>query len=285
MSMYTSLISAAQLKALNDAFIVDCSFDLTDASAGQKAYAASHIAGAAYLHLEQHLSAKKLGTPPVNGRHPLNNMRDIEHHLASIGVNAHQQIICYDRNGGMYAARLWWMLRWLGHEAVAVLDGGFAAWQAAGGAVDAATPHYAQGSFKARASLSSHVPKQDVAANLRSKQRIVMDARAPERYRGEVEPLDPVAGHIPGAVNRNFKDNFQADGTFKPLEQLHREFTALLGRYKAHEVIHQCGSGVTACVNLLAMEHAGLHGALLYPGSWSEWCADVSLPIEKHIEK
>lgn len=278
---HTTLISADELKVLKNAFIMDCSFDLADASAGEKAYAQVHIAGAMYVHLERDLSAQKHGTPPVNGRHPLINAGKLAQHLASMGIQQDQQVICYDRNGSMYAPRLWWMLRWLGHEAVAVLDGGLAAWQAAGGAVDAQVPRHAQGNFKARASMVSHVPKQDVAANLRSKQRLVMDARAPERYRGEVEPLDPVAGHIPGALNRNFKDNLQADGHFKPREQLRDEFVALLGKYKPSEVIAQCGSGVTACVNLLAMEHAGLHGALLYPGSWSEWSADSSLPIEK----
>jgi thiosulfate/3-mercaptopyruvate sulfurtransferase len=179
----------------------------------------------------------------------------------------------------MYAVRLWWLMRWLGHEAVAVLDGGFAAWQAAGGAVSTSVPSYPRGDFEARASLEGFLRKEDVASNLRSKQRLVIDARAPERYLGEQEAIDPVAGHIPGALNRFFKDNLQADGRFKPAAQLREEFSALLGRYAPSETIAQCGSGVTACHHLLAMRHAGLAGAQLYPGSWSEWCADASLPV------
>jgi thiosulfate/3-mercaptopyruvate sulfurtransferase len=277
--IYTTLITASQLKSLSDAFIADCSFDLADPSAGERAYAQSHIAGAVYLHLDRDLSAAKIGQPPVNGRHPLPTREWMAERLRQAGLRTGQPVVVYDRSGSMFCVRLWWMLRWLGHSAVAVLDGGFQAWQAEGGAVTPEVPKLARGNFAAGRALVTAIHKHDVAANLHTRARTLLDARAPERFRGEVEPMDPVAGHIPGALNRFYKDNLNADGRFKPAEQLRSEFTQLLGMRAPHEVVAQCGSGVTGCHNILAMEYAGLHGVLLYPGSWSEWCMDSTLPV------
>jgi thiosulfate/3-mercaptopyruvate sulfurtransferase len=201
-------------------------------------------------------------------------------------------VVAYDAQGGPYAARAWWLLRWLGHEAVAVLDGGPAAWQAAGGPLESQqvgrTPSVACPALAASAALPAALaPSLDVVAlqqAMAGGQVIVVDARAPERYRGEVEPLDPVAGHIPGALNRFFKDNLGADGRFKPPQRLQADFAALgitAARGGQASVVHMCGSGVTACLNLLAMAHAGMDGSALYPGSWSEWCADPARPVAR----
>jgi thiosulfate/3-mercaptopyruvate sulfurtransferase len=179
----------------------------------------------------------------------------------------------------MYAARLWWLLRSIGHSSVAVLDGGVAAWQAAGGGLSTAEPAPAAGSIGAKPPLTASVNAHDILVNLTNPRRTIVDARAPDRFRGENETIDPVGGHIPGAKNRFFKDNLQADGRFKPGHQLHEEFGALISEPQA--AVMQCGSGVTACHNLLALEIAGLHGAALYPGSWSEWCSDATRPMAK----
>ncbi|MDD4887358.1 MAG: sulfurtransferase [Thiomonas sp.] len=274
---YTTLISAAELLQLSGALIADCSHDLADPQAGQRDYAAAHIPGALFLHLDRDLSAPMTGR---NGRHPLPDAQAFADRLAQLGLKQNQQVIAYDRAGGGFAVRLWWMLRWLGHDAVAVLDGGWQAWVAAGGASEGVAPApRAPGNFIRHPSLVGDVPAQGVLDNLRSAHKLVLDARAPERYAGEVEPIDPVAGHIPGAKNRFFQTNLQPDGTFKSREQLREEFTALLEDWDPRDVIHHCGSGVSGCHNLLAMTHAGLDGSLLYPGSWSEWCADPAHPV------
>jgi len=261
---YTTLISAANLAgrlaaAPASVLVFDCRFDLADTGAGEKAYADGHIAGAHYLHLDRDLSGPKTGT---NGRHPLPDRTKLVDTLAAYGLKQGQQVVAYDAQGGMYAARLWWLLRWLGHDSVAVLDGGLPAWQAA-----------------AHAPLSVTTDAQAIMRNLISRELMVVDARAPDRYRGENETLDPVGGHIPGALNRFFKDNLTADGRFKPAHSLREEFGALLPGTAPDRVVLQCGSGVTACHNVLAMEIAGLHGAALYAGSWSEWSADPSRPV------
>lgn len=279
---YTTLISAAELQRLSDVLIVDCSHDLANPDAGQRDYAAGHIPEAIFQHLDRDLSAPPTGR---NGRHPLPDPQQFAKHLADLGLRQGQQVVAYDRAGGGFAVRLWWMLRWLGHDAVAVLDGGWSSWIAAGGAVQTASPvPRAAGNFVRRPALAGHVPAQGVMDNLQTGTRLILDARAPERYAGEVEPLDPVAGHIPGARNRFFQTNLQPDGTFKSKEQLRTEFTALLEDWDPRDVIHHCGSGVSGCHNLLAMTHAGLDGSLLYPGSWSEWCADPTRPIAKGRE-
>lgn len=281
--MYTTLIPAADLAAnvMNpDWVIVDCRHDLANPDAGRSAYAAGHIPNAAFAHLDQDLSDKKPGpNGEFRGRHPLPQPAAFIETLRRWSINNASQVIAYDAQGGMFAARLWWMLRWIGHEAVAVLDGGSQAWQAHGLPLSTESASKARGNIKLRPAIVSSVSAGDVLANLSNKQYTVIDARAPDRFRGENETLDPVGGHIPGAKNRFFKDNLQADGRFKPAQQLRTEFTSLIAAPQSS--IMQCGSGVTACHNLLAMEVAGLSGAALYPGSWSEWCADPARPVAK----
>ncbi len=279
---YTTLISAPELQALLGAarplLLLDLSFDLADTAAGERAYVQGHLPGAHYLHLDRDLSGPKAAEGQVfTGRHPLPEPAAFARRLADLGLEPGMQVVAYDGQAGMYAARLWWMLRWLGHEAVAVLDGGLAAWQAAGGSLSTDVPPIRAGRFQASACIAPSIDADALQAAL-GRVRL-LDARAGERFRGEVEPLDKQAGHIPGALNRFFKDNLQPDGRFKPGDALRAEFEALLPPFAASEVVHQCGSGVTACHNLLAMEHAGLRGSRLYPGSWSEWSADPRRPV------
>jgi thiosulfate/3-mercaptopyruvate sulfurtransferase len=278
---YTTLISASNLAerlaaAPDSVFIVDCRFDLADTEAGEKAYAAGHLPHAHYLHLDRDLSGAKTGT---NGRHPLPDRQAFVERLAAIGLKPGQQVIAYDAQNGMYAARLWWLLRWVGHDAVALLDGGLPAWQAAGQPLTSDVPTQTGSAFKAGAPLQVTVDAKAVERNIGTRERLLLDARAADRYRGENETLDRVGGHIPGARNRFFKDNLTADGRFKSAHTLRDEFSAIIAGAAADHVVLQCGSGVTACHNALAMEIAGLHGAALYPGSWSEWTADASRPV------
>jgi thiosulfate/3-mercaptopyruvate sulfurtransferase len=279
--MPTPLISAEALRALlaaePAALVVDVSFDLADTGAGERQWREAHLPGSLYLHLDRDLSGPKTG---ANGRHPLPDRAAFAATLGRIGIGPQTRVVALDRQGGPYAARLWWMLRWMGHDAVAVLDGGLDAWQRAGGTLDAAVPVvHDVGAYPERAPLAATV---DAAALLgRLGRTRLLDARSGERFRGEAEPIDPVAGHIPGATNRFHKDNLAADGRFKPAGQLREEFGALLGGAGAADTVHQCGSGVTACHNLLAMEQAGLAGSALYPGSWSEWSADPARPIAR----
>ncbi|KGS02282.1 rhodanese-like domain protein [Burkholderia pseudomallei MSHR5608] len=278
---YTTLISADNLAerlaaAPGSVLVFDCRFDLADTDLGEQAYAAGHIPGAHYLHLDRDLSGAKTGT---NGRHPLPARDALVDTLKAHGLRQNQQIVAYDAQGGMYAARLWWLLRWLGHDSVAVLDGGLQAWQSEGHAVSQDTPPKSMGDFRAGAPLATVVDAQTVLANLATKDRLVIDARAADRYRGENETIDRVGGHIPGALNRFFKDNLTADGRFKSGHELREAFSPLLGATEPKKVILQCGSGVTACHNALAMEIAGLHDPALYAGSWSEWSADPSRPV------
>jgi thiosulfate/3-mercaptopyruvate sulfurtransferase len=272
------LITAAELRQMLDAkrplVVLDCSFDLVDTDAGERSYREGHLPQALYASLERDLSGPKTGH---NGRHPLRERADYAQWIGRIGIAPGTPAVAYDRQGGMYAARAWWVLRWMGHADVAVLDGGLAAWQQTGGAltrdVPAPTP---VAPYPPQAPALSMVDAQQLQARLN--EVLVIDARAPERYRGEVEPLDAVAGHIPGAVNRFFKDNLLPDGRFKPAEQLRAEFSPLLD---GRPVVQQCGSGVTAAHNLLAMEVAGLGTTALYPGSWSEWSSDPSRPMAR----
>lgn len=280
---YTTLISADTLaKRLSEAseqtLVFDCRFELTDPGAGFDAYSRAHIDSAYYLDLDHDLSGIKTGN---NGRHPLPDRDILARKLAECGLEPGMQVVTYDAQGSIYAARAWWLLRWLGHEAVAVLDGGLQAWVAAGHAVvvNPALPHRPPGSFVPGKPLTASVGVSEVEHNLSTGTELVIDARSPDRYRGENETLDPRAGHIPGAVNRFFKDNLTADGRFKPAHTLRDEFATVIGTVPVNRVILQCGSGVTACHNALAMELAGLHGAALYGGSWSEWSADPARPI------
>lgn len=278
---YTTLITASQLLELlanSDAIIFDCRFDLANPNAGTNAYASGHIPGAHYLHLDHDLSGPKNGT---NGRHPLPKSGDLLNKLCALGVNHDSQIVAYDAQGGMFAARCWWLLRWLGHSNVAVLEGGLPAWQAAGGTITTESSSHTIGTLTLRPSLQSVVTAETVLKNLDTTKFQIVDARAPDRFRGENETLDPVGGHIPGARNRFFKDNLQTDGRFKSAAQLREEWSTLLEGNPGHASIQQCGSGVTACHNLLALEIAGLPGAALYAGSWSEWCADPTRPVAR----
>ena len=278
---YTTLISAANLAELlaasaDSVAVFDCRFDLVDTGAGEAAYATGHLPGAQYLHLDRDLSGRKTGK---NGRHPLPSRDALVAALVDRGLKHGQQVVVYDAHGGMYAARLWWLLRWLGHDSVAVLDGGMQAWEAAGEPLTTDVSRIPVGNFRAQPPLEVTVDAQSVLTNVTSRARIVIDARSPDRYRGENETLDRVGGHIPGALNHFFKDNLTAEGRFKSGHELRETFSALLGDTEPNRVILQCGSGVTACHNALAMEIAGLHGAALYPGSWSEWSADPARPI------
>jgi thiosulfate/3-mercaptopyruvate sulfurtransferase len=279
--MHTTLIDAATLaQHVTDPrwVILDCRHDLLNPGAGPDAFAAGHIQNAQFANIDTDLSGPKKGADGVfRGRHPLPERAALVEALRAWGVNDDSQVVAYDAHGGMYAARLWWLLRWIGHAGVAVLDGGLAAWQAAGLPLVTPVAPRAHGHIAERPTLTHTVTVDQVLANLDSRARTVVDARAPDRYRGENETIDPVGGHIPGAKNRFFKDNLQADGRFKEAAQLKQEFAPLFGQ--ASHAIMQCGSGVTACHNLLALEVAGLHGAALYPGSWSEWCADPARPV------
>jgi thiosulfate/3-mercaptopyruvate sulfurtransferase len=279
---FDTLISAPELAELmsrpDAAVIVDCRFDLMDPQAGQRAYQQAHIPDAHYLHLEKDLSGAVTGR---NGRHPLPGRDAFAARMAALGVDDDTQIVAYDSAGGMYAARLWWLMRWIGHRAVAVLDGGLEAWTAADFPMTdrpAAAPHRI-GSLRVRETLVRTVSHQEVRDNLATRARLVVDARAPDRFRGENETIDPVGGHIPGARNHLFRDNLGARGHFRTPEELRAAYATVLGGYRPDQTISQCGSGVTACHNLLAMEIAGLPGAALYPGSWSEWCAQPGAPI------
>ena len=281
--MHQTLISAADLAAhIDDAnwVVIDCRHDLMNLAAGRDGYAAGHLPGAVFADIETVLSGARVGSDGVfRGRHPLPEKEALLDALRGFGVNDATQVVAYDAHGGMFAARLWWLLRWLGHEAVAVLDGGMAAWEAAGQSLSTEAPVKPRGSLSVRAPFVPTVTVREVLDNLASHQRIVIDARAADRYRGENETIDPVGGHIPGAKNRFFKDNLGADGRFKDAAQLREEFGALID--DPAQAIMQCGSGVTACHHLLALEVAGLPGAALYPGSWSEWVGDGSRPVAK----
>ncbi|MFA9273394.1 MAG: sulfurtransferase [Candidatus Aquirickettsiella gammari] len=285
--MLTTLISAEQLSqqfqqlGKNNTVIVDCRHDLMDAQAGKNAYDAGHIPGAVFANLDTDLSGSKFDAVGVfAGRHPLPKTEDLLAALRRMGINQDTQVIAYDAHGGMFAARLWWLLRSIGHAQVAVLDGGLTAWINAGQSLQTESVSNAEGNIDVKHSLTKQVNVQTVLQNLQGEADVklqVIDARAADRFRGENETIDPVGGHIPGAKNRFFKDNLQADGRFKSIQELRQEWQALLA--DSTKAIMQCGSGVTACHNLLALEVAGLSGAALYPGSWSEWCADAARPV------
>jgi len=278
---FTTLISASDLAkhvSQPNWIILDCRHDLANPDAGRLAFEQGHLPNAQFANIDHDLSGPKLNADGVFcGRHPLPSRADFITTLRSWGINNDTQVIAYDAHGAMFAARLWWMLRWVGHEAVAVLDGGLPAWSQAQLAVstDAFVPQ--AGSITEQPSLVELFKVDQIVANLTSKERLVIDARSPDRYRGENETMDPVGGHIPGAKNRFFKDNLQANGQFKSPAELRAEWAALINDPKS--AIMQCGSGVTACHNLLALEVAGLSGAGLYAGSWSEWCSDNSRPV------
>ena len=257
--------------------VFDCRHLLSDVTYGEKSYAEGHLPGAFFMHLDRDLSSPMNGT---NGRHPLPDPQTLAHKLGAAGVSRETQVVVYDDAGGMIAGRLWWLLRWLGHERVALLDGGIKQWIKEGRALSTEVPH----STHAELDVNLHdwvVTTDDVLSNLDQQSFCVVDARGPDRFRGENETIDPVGGHIPGARNRFFCENLDANGCFRPAEDLRREFLSLLAGVGPEQVVMQCGSGVTACHNLLAMEIAGLRGAKLYAGSWSEWCSDPARPVAR----
>ena len=300
---YTTLISVEQLQTLiasrDPLRIFDCSFELLEPRAGHKHYLASHIPASVYADLETVLSARhgvnpaRLGAgavitvsgadaPASGGRHPLPNRERLAVWLSSVGFDNRMQAVVYDRNGANYCGRLWWMLKWAGHENVAVLDGGLQAWQAAGGAVSSGEePAHFQASFVPRIPLARLVDAEAVTLGLKGDKQTLIDARATARFDGKIEPLDPVAGHIPGALSRPFRENLLANGTFKRAAQLRSEFEVLLDGRNPADVIHYCGSGVSALPNLIAMEVAGLGRGSLYAGSWSDWCSNSARPTTR----
>lgn len=301
--MYTTLISAEQLQAQMASpgryRVFDCSFDLMQPQAGRQQYLQAHIPGAVYANLDTDLSARHgvagahgvltahegADQPASGGRHPLPNREKFAIWLSSVGFTNDMQAVVYDRQGANYCGRLWWMLKWAGHEAVAVLDGGLQAWQAAGGAVTSGEePAHFQATFFPGPEKAPLLDAQAVAVQLGQPGQTLIDARSPARFRGEVEPLDPVAGHIPGALNRPFSQNIGPDGKFKPAEELRKEFLALLDGRDPAGVVHHCGSGVSAVPNLMAMEIAGLGRSALYAGSWSDWCSDSRRPVATGAE-
>jgi thiosulfate/3-mercaptopyruvate sulfurtransferase len=277
--MFRTLIDGATLSgrlADPDWLVVDVRHQLADPAAGERAYAAGHLPGAVFLHLDRDLSGPLTGR---NGRHPLPDPQDLAACFSEIGIGEKTQVVVYDAAGGMIASRLWWLLRWLGHDAVALLDGGWSTWLAAGGATTRDLPRRPAARFESRLRPQMLVELDEVQNNLLRQDFLLLDARSPDRFRGENETLDPVGGHIPGARNRFLKDNLAADGLLKPVAQLRAEYAEVLGGFPPERVVHQCGSGVSACLSLIAMEHAGLSGSRLYAGSWSEWCADPARPM------
>ena len=279
--VFTTLISSDDLMPhLADPqwVIMDCRFVLAEPAAGERAYQQGHIPGARYAHLERDLSAR---VTVDSGRHPLPDKERLAAILGAWGIMPASQVVVYDDTGGAMAARLWWLLRWMGHSGVAVLDGGWGQWLQEGRAVSPEVPPPAPAAFTVQPPLVEWVSSAALQDAMLHQTIQVLDARAAERFRGDVEPIDAVAGHVPGAINRPLQHNLAADGRFLPAAELRRQFTALLGLVAPQQVVHMCGSGVTACHNLLAMEVAGLSGSRLYPGSWSEWIRDPSRPVAK----
>jgi thiosulfate/3-mercaptopyruvate sulfurtransferase len=277
---YTTLVDVATLRShLDDPdwLVVDVRHQLADTAYGERAYGAGHIPGAVFLYCDRDLSGVMTGR---NGRHPLPDVEKLALRLGEIGIGANTQVVVYDDAQGMIAGRLWWLLRWLGHERVALLDGGLQAWQAAGGAMTGVVPTLMAQNFVARPQPGL-VDANYVLERIETLRMHLVDARGPDRFRGENETIDPFGGHIPGAVNRFFKDNLLPDGRFKPAAELRAEWLGILAGSPPDLVVHQCGSGVSACLNMLAMEIAGLPGSSLYAGSWSEWCADAGRPVAR----
>jgi len=283
---FTTLIDAAALRELADepnVAVVDCRFDLLHPEGGRRAYLKGHIPGARYADLNKDLSAP---ISPNSGRHPLPAPQDFAATLDRLGIGNATQVVAYDDAGGSFAARAWWLLRWMGHPSVAVLDGGIKAWIAAGGALESgeekplsATP--SGGGVSPRPDAAAVIDTTDIAAFLADLTHLLVDARAPERYAGSVEPIDTAAGHIAGAVNHPFSANLAPDGRFLPAAELRRRWEERLAGRKVGDVAAMCGSGVTACHNLLSLEVAGLRGAKLYAGSWSEWIRDPNRPVAR----
>jgi thiosulfate/3-mercaptopyruvate sulfurtransferase len=276
---YTTLISTdAVVSHLDSSWVVvDCRYDLRDDTWGSTQYRDGHIPGAVYASLSHDLSAPPSGT---NGRHPLPCVEALEATFGRLGIANGTQVVIYDQDAGMYASRLWWMLRYMGHDAAAVLDGGWAKWVREGRAVRTGDERRPAAVFSGQRRKDLRVIVDEVAAALGGSSVLLVDARAPERFEGRNEPLDRTPGHIPGSVNYFYRRNVTDEGVLLPVETLRRQFGELLDGRSPDQVVMYCGSGVTACQSLLAMEHVGLSGAKLYPGSWSEWSADPARPVE-----
>lgn len=278
---YTTLVDTSTLAAHLDSgwSVFDCRFVLRDPPAGERAYREGHIPGARFLDLNRDLASP---ITPASGRHPLPDPQTLAAKLAAAGVSHDTQVVAYDDANGAFAARLWWLLRWLGHPQVAVLDGGWQAWVREHRPVSREAPAATRaGDSRARPDQALWLSADAVLERVQSRTGRLLDARAPERFRGEMEPIDPVAGHVPGAVNLPYAGNVSEEGHFKSPAVLRRRFESALGGVPASEAVCMCGSGVTACHNLLAMEVAGLKGARLYAGSWSEWIRDPSRPVAR----
>lgn len=278
---YSTLIDVAELSphvGQDDWLLVDCRSDIADAGAGLRAYREGHLPGAVFADLNRDLSdLSRTGL----GRHPFPVAAQFSEVLSRWGFSSRLQVICYDADNGSMAARLWWMLRSVGHASVAVLDGGIAAWRAAGGAIETVVPERSPSSVEVKFDSKYFVGFDEVAQLQNRADLVLVDARGTPRYRGEVEPIDPVAGHVPGAINRPFTENLVASGRFKPAAQLRDEFDALLQSRAPTSMAHMCGSGVTACHNLLAMHRAGLAGARLFAPSWSGWISDPTRAVAR----
>lgn len=275
-----TLVSTDTLAAhLNDGWVIaDCRYDLQNEHWGHEQYLAAHVPGASYVSLGEDLAGPRTGS---NGRHPVPAVESLAALFGRLGIAAGRQVVVYDQDAGMYASRLWWSLRYLGHDAVAVLDGGWAKWTREGRPTAAGDEQKPAAVFTPAPRPEMRTSVEEVAARLHDHAWLLVDARAPERFEGHTEPIDRAAGHIPGAANRFFKTNLASDGTMLPPDDLRRALTQMLDGRAPTQAVMYCGSGVTACHNLLALEHAGLSGARLYPGSWSEWSSDPSRPIEK----
>ena len=277
---FTTLISTSELAAHRDDpnwVIVDCRFSLTDPAAGRRSYLAAHIPGAVYAHLDEDLSSPPI--PGKTGRHPLPPLDAFMRTLSAWGIDATVQVVVYDDASGVYAGRLWWMLRWLGHDAVAVLDGDWRHWQQEGRPMRSGAETRPPRSFKPEIRPDWNVHADEIVARLGDPSLRLLDARGADRYRGENETLDPRAGHIPGAISAPYAGNLDAGGCFLPARQLRARWETLLGETPAEEAVMYCGSGVSAVHNLIALEHAGLGTARLYVGSWSDWITDPARPI------
>jgi thiosulfate/3-mercaptopyruvate sulfurtransferase len=275
------LTSAAELAdhlGESDWVVVDCRFNLGQPDAGEASYRAGHIPGAHYAHLDRDLASPPT---PQSGRHPLPDIERLAGLFNDWGIGPDTQVVVYDDVGGAIAARLWWLLRWLGHDRVALLDGGLPAWQAAGLPLAAEVPTRRRGAFAARPGRMPVAETEELRRRLADPKLLIVDARAAKRFLGREEPIDPVAGHVPGAINAPFTDNLTADGKFRSPADLRERFAGLLGDRPPDAVVSMCGSGVTACHNLLALELAGFRGARLYVGSWSEWIRSADRPVAR----
>jgi thiosulfate/3-mercaptopyruvate sulfurtransferase len=278
---FTTLVDTATLAGLLSdpaVVIVDCRARLDDPGWGEREYLASHVPGAVFASLDRDLSGRPSGT---NGRHPLPEPDALARTLGRLGIGRGSQVVAYDQDSGAFASRLWWLLRWMGHDAVAVVDGGFARWVAEGRETFAGRQTRPAADFVGTPRRSTVASAAEVAALADRRQGRLLDVRAPERYRGEAEPIDRAAGHIPGAVNYFFKWSLEETGGFRARPDLRARLDAALEGTSPSQVVCYCGSGITACHTLLALEHAGLEGGRLYAGSWSEWSSDPARPVEK----